>query len=525
MSSEAADETLSIIDAEVLQLRHRISDLLFQRNSRSLISRLPIEVITTIFLYARDSRASWDQSKSVTTMKFSWVCQHWRYISLGCPTLWTEIDFLHSGGVSEFLSRSQQSPLSLTHIDDNLLGDVMSQSHRIQALDFFRASSDRSPRLDLQNLWTKDTPCLRSLSLNGTQFPLHLLTHPPPLQRLKLQNCTFQWNLPLSSTLTVLSIIKPSTTISLGCFLSKLAGLPALIRLKFDSILGNTPPPSGDLAHANLSKLQELKASEKTLAQLKTLVDHLSVSNNTLVYVMISESNGEAEHSDFIKSVHKCRSHTSPITFLHLMEDPTSSMSILDFSEQPPGSDKGLIPTTIRFAGFIDTAPVVTREVINYLDLRSLQELEILQTPPWGHNHAIGFDGWPQIFGNLPNLRSLDVDEYAAYHLVQFFRDEAKEIKDSLAGRESEGVVPLPIELSFRMLREVTLTFPKPPVYEDDGGESFQESRVDKENIIYNLTRRFNEGIRLEYLAFSNWPIDGETLKKLGDVVGTVEEC
>ncbi|TFK65166.1 hypothetical protein BDN72DRAFT_962721, partial [Pluteus cervinus] len=338
------------------------------------------------------------------------------------------------------------------------------------------------PELELQDTWAKHTPLLRSLSLDGTQCPKLLLTHPPPLQHLGLGSCAFQWNLPLSSALTSLSITKPATLVSPEHLLSRLTGLPELTKLTLDTVLSLTPLQPG---------------------------------------------------------------------ITRLLEAPSRYVSALEFAEQPPDSDEDPILTAMRFTRY--QPPTLTREVTKYLDLSSLQELELSQMPLSIRSLGFpaSFDGWPRTFGKLPMIQYLKVIQYAAYHLVKFFGDKAKEIKRNvykeeekeemrlslLAGgfseelaqraaysrREPEEYRPLSTTPSFPALRDLVLTFPSQKEDEDDGeGEDFQEHRVDDENIIYNLTRRFDKGTGLERLAVSNWPIDNETLEKLEGVVGQV---
>ncbi|TFK65158.1 hypothetical protein BDN72DRAFT_845866 [Pluteus cervinus] len=547
------DETRRIIDAEVLQLRVRISNLLSRRNSLAPISRLPAEVVTIIFVYAQDF--SKIKSKSTLAMKISWICRDWRRISLDCSRLWAEIDFAHQRGVREFISRSRQASLSVTlSCDFPLVKTILRSSHRMCALDLSWGSfkSNRSTCLDLEVTWTKETPFLQSLSLYGTTIPSIIVSHPPPLQHLQLQNCLFKWDLPLFPSLTTLSVIDPTDTISLKDLLSKLANLPALTNLTLDTVLSYLPFPSGDteFAHANLPKLQDLTITDQNIRQLTKLIRHLSVAKGTVFYVTISELRHGTTPLDLLDAIRQSRSFTGPIPFLRLVE--TAGLTLFEFTEKPPEPDQRPICTLIRFDVF--RGPQITSEISNYLELGSLEKLEVLQNP----YDQFYMDRWIKEFGQLPKLRHITVYEQSAYCFVKFLRDEAEVVKEMLEWNEQtkEGIenemkrikavkekarldplykpmpyelkepkefTPGPIKLSFKALRSLVLHFPSLKADEDDvDGQDFQHDIVDEANILYNLTTRLNEGAGLTELVYHNWPMEEETLENLEGVVETV---
>ncbi|TFK65160.1 hypothetical protein BDN72DRAFT_209057 [Pluteus cervinus] len=281
MSGENDDEMRHIIDAEVLQLRLRVSKLLSKRNALAPISRLPTELMTIIFIYARD----FSKNKSMSTMalKLSWICRDWRHISLNASRLWAEIDFKfgRQAGVQEFLSRSRQALLSVAlSCDSEVTDTILDSTHRICGFDlsFDAFEPHRSNHLNLHHIWMKDAPFLRSLTLHGTYLPEIPLAH---LQHLQLRNCAFQWSSPQLCALTTLSIVDPATTTALVDLLSNLAGLPELTHLTLEAVLSGPPLPSG-FPQANLPKLQDFRITNEGLPTLTTLIDHLSVSKGAL---------------------------------------------------------------------------------------------------------------------------------------------------------------------------------------------------------------------------------------------------
>ncbi|TFK69603.1 hypothetical protein BDN72DRAFT_725229, partial [Pluteus cervinus] len=80
MVVQNAEEERHKIDAKVHQLQLQISALRTQRNSFSIISPLPAELLTIIFQYARDFSPA--RSRAKTAIFISWVCRMWRQVSL-----------------------------------------------------------------------------------------------------------------------------------------------------------------------------------------------------------------------------------------------------------------------------------------------------------------------------------------------------------------------------------------------------------------------------------------------------------
>lgn len=95
--------TLPSLESMVKELQRRLSSSL-------AISRLPPEMLYRIFIMAAS-----DEVAAPRWFAFSQVCQRWRAVALGCPMLWTTIDFSWgTSQVEEFLVRSKQLLLSVT---------------------------------------------------------------------------------------------------------------------------------------------------------------------------------------------------------------------------------------------------------------------------------------------------------------------------------------------------------------------------------------------------------------------------
>ena len=93
---------------KIIRLVNHITALKGARNSLSPISRLPPEVLLSVFKRCTD----WNQF-SHYKLAISQVCTSWRRLALADPTLWTRIDFLRPQLASLMMERAQQAPLSI----------------------------------------------------------------------------------------------------------------------------------------------------------------------------------------------------------------------------------------------------------------------------------------------------------------------------------------------------------------------------------------------------------------------------
>ena len=91
------------IDEEIIARYLPVCALRTKRNALSPISRLPDELLATIFIFnARQHVISeWAKVDTFRTppqvplwVRVSYVCCRWRMVALGCPTLWTYVFFV-----------------------------------------------------------------------------------------------------------------------------------------------------------------------------------------------------------------------------------------------------------------------------------------------------------------------------------------------------------------------------------------------------------------------------------------------
>lgn len=109
------------IDEEIKARYLPVCALRAKRNALSPVSRLPDELLATVFIlhacqnhiseWAKDTAFSIAPVRVPPWVRVSYVCRRWRMVALGCPTLWTYVFFLSRKWMTVLLRRSQMAPL------------------------------------------------------------------------------------------------------------------------------------------------------------------------------------------------------------------------------------------------------------------------------------------------------------------------------------------------------------------------------------------------------------------------------
>ncbi|TFK23068.1 hypothetical protein FA15DRAFT_757550 [Coprinopsis marcescibilis] len=109
------------IDTRISQLQqlqhpeHVLLDLKIQRNQLSVISQLPSEMLSRIFIFvewaAKYENPGYGRPRWVD---FTYVSRHWRGVALGTPSLWSDIKLFVTPWLRAMLERSQHLPVDLT---------------------------------------------------------------------------------------------------------------------------------------------------------------------------------------------------------------------------------------------------------------------------------------------------------------------------------------------------------------------------------------------------------------------------
>ncbi|KII85877.1 hypothetical protein PLICRDRAFT_299805 [Plicaturopsis crispa FD-325 SS-3] len=245
---EAAREKIDEEIEALLRPIRPIRALRTKRNALAPIHRLPTELLSEIFVYA--ARANW---KGLTS-----VCSHWRYISLKCPLLWSQLlnpYHLRREWTELVLKRSKNSPICLdlngwldqpTESTDLAIQHA-SRAYRITLWGnraFLAGATDKiggpAPRLEFLRVH-RDPP----VEEDDVPFMLHqsFCNSSPRLQSLDLVGCAFRWDRPFSTCLTFLSVVQPSsrhnpqTRLTISQLLRIVKEAPGLQSLRLDKAL------------------------------------------------------------------------------------------------------------------------------------------------------------------------------------------------------------------------------------------------------------------------------------------------
>ena len=178
------------------------------------VDALPPEILSEVFGYLPPPNQKAD------LIRVTHVCERWRAIATGNPTLWTSFQIHNFDGVQEFLRRSEILPLSLYHTKghldpwvprtvagvacrirllhvtlpvmqdvESLLAEPTIASPLLQVLHIehlpqnMTADSERRPLVPLFN---REVPALHSLVIRGIPLPL---TPPRTLRHFDLGGC------------------------------------------------------------------------------------------------------------------------------------------------------------------------------------------------------------------------------------------------------------------------------------------------------------------------------------------------
>ncbi|KII87415.1 hypothetical protein PLICRDRAFT_43053 [Plicaturopsis crispa FD-325 SS-3] len=196
-----------------------------RRNTLSLISRLPPEILSMIFIamvcaYLPDP-TGWIEATN--------ICRHWRDVALDCPMLWTRIIPGTPLWTGVLLRRSRNAPLTIESTYDvysSFNRDNVRQSTEMALAHIPRVVSLRltASAEDLTHIlvdFATPAPAMRSLALEddgyGARYPLpdtFCAGLSSALRQLDLKQCVIPCDSPLLNNLTRLKLDCTSSTVS-----------------------------------------------------------------------------------------------------------------------------------------------------------------------------------------------------------------------------------------------------------------------------------------------------------------------
>lgn len=273
------------IQEEIKPLEDKILQWKGLHNALSIVSRLPLEILSTIFksiaeghVIDSEFESEFDMPKDLRGphwIRITHVCSLWRHIALECPTLWTRISPEYPQLAFEMLKRSKSAPLTVivNLVDLKTSDDFMSLSMK----ELFRIRN-----LCLSNTGHPDhifeqkalaclnsagvAPILEHLDVSFTStipgkiLPKSLLGGSDNLRSLALMNCDLHWDSPFLRTLTSLKINTTARIRSLTVFelISALANLANLEILSLASVLYPSPKDIVTVPPARVAQLPRL---------------------------------------------------------------------------------------------------------------------------------------------------------------------------------------------------------------------------------------------------------------------------
>ncbi|EIN12721.1 hypothetical protein PUNSTDRAFT_141343 [Punctularia strigosozonata HHB-11173 SS5] len=205
------------VDAELEGLYVRMLSLRALRNRFAHISRLPDELLCSIFLHTLSDINIHRpiHEVSAANARLTQVCGHWRAVALASSALWTSIPCYYPRMTEEYIRRAGTRPVEVVTNQPNsdALALALAAMDRVRHLDVRTragAMESNSRRLSMP------APVLTRCSLSVTDAALSWLpdelfgTHAPQLRSLILQGIAIRWEAlstnPILCNLTTLAL-------------------------------------------------------------------------------------------------------------------------------------------------------------------------------------------------------------------------------------------------------------------------------------------------------------------------------
>ncbi|KAF5341933.1 hypothetical protein D9611_001278 [Ephemerocybe angulata] len=475
-----------LIQSRVHELESETLALKTLHNTLSTTNSLPPEILSTIFRLVQISAQR--QGESLSWIRLTHVCRHWRAVSLSCASLWSQIAFENPFFTDVMLARSSNAPLDV-HFDVpspskkplayHALRDVLqSQVHRLRSVTI--QSSGSAHRLHFPKLLSKWTaaPILEELRLHATEGdPLRLpflRKGAPSLKHLELSGFRIpDWMvLPLGPTLETLEIAFSSEVLAgaplfqrptAQALFSTLQRAPSLGKLRLFSTLPRIPtagePHTTPIVCRNLRELHLGDTPIKILnffqavhaPQLRNL--HITFDDQVRDTVPLL-----ADFLDTLASTRNFPASPSIIEFKieHAGLAPVHNFTFQFAGTSPQADDAYTLQLShIRHRNhdLEDLLPLFT----NLWDVSELRSLAI-DSDDW-----IGSSSWNLHFRNLQKLEHIEIVGGSIRGFIHSLRDgllldEQSPEPDLATGSSGEELILIPLPaLSTIVVEEVEL--------------------------------------------------------------------
>ncbi|EAU82702.1 hypothetical protein CC1G_08859 [Coprinopsis cinerea okayama7 len=142
--AERLNSIIADLDAKIQALETELQELKYRRNEMIHAVQLPSEILSQIFLIARNATSKEGGESGLGWVRIAHVCSRWRMAALDCPSLWGCLSSSYSPeSLDIMISRSKGSPLSIyvdapsnrtkaARIAQSKLRKILKQTHRLQ---------------------------------------------------------------------------------------------------------------------------------------------------------------------------------------------------------------------------------------------------------------------------------------------------------------------------------------------------------------------------------------------------------
>ncbi|KAH6917640.1 hypothetical protein BKA70DRAFT_1487733 [Coprinopsis sp. MPI-PUGE-AT-0042] len=409
--------SVSHVDKRIKSLQKKIRQLNNDRNTIVPISRLPVEVLSEIFLFlAALIPYEEDAKKRPGWIAITYVCQRWRSVALGCPHLWSSISFTHlcDSWVLASFERARDVPLDFSLRDHAfqqstpiplavaLITGCMVQVRSIDLVGCqclngtFEELIDASETVD-------DAPILETLRLEAPSEHIHtmpsnfLVGSVPKLRRISLSNWVPEsWNSSFLDGLTHLKIhTKNAPPPSPVEFFKALERLVAVSELDLDIKLPDMDKVVEGRHDICFGQMTQLTIGKRPMAKVAGLLRLLHIPHTSKVTLHCEFNTGDdlsvlqrfstAFRTSCLSKIDPSRPSTDPvIKFLAVEYRRLDSYAFRMSFDDPAVGARGGVSHHIQLYGTGNKSalhPLLVRLPVS--EVRSLHIRAMVLPTPW----------------------------------------------------------------------------------------------------------------------------------------------
>ncbi|KAF5387398.1 hypothetical protein D9757_005781 [Collybiopsis confluens] len=309
--ANATQAQLDHIDQEILNHEEAVRELKSRRNLLAPISKLPAEILCTIFMFCNaPDHANMYAPAEITRWRWiivTHISRLWRASAMNCPILWSKPEFTKTDWAYEMIRRSKKAPLTI-EVNSNYwltprVVDAVSEGLKhLDRINEIHLTASRDNMEKLLSSINLPAPFLRSLHLDigRSDYYYHSRAEPymlpenflagdtQKLRHIELIRCYLRWDSPLLSNLSHLQVHNPGAPApALDQFLVALSAMPRLETLDLEHAL----PLSADTAstekpRVNLARLRKLRIVS-SLTECAIFLDRVSFPSSATAHIVV----------------------------------------------------------------------------------------------------------------------------------------------------------------------------------------------------------------------------------------------